>query len=170
MLRFELNHCHVTLILLLWPNGNDALHAGILGDFTLSISVFTLRLKGASHEQKETHTRRSRQGEGRSLPRPLFDDAELEADSVIRNFRITAADGKTYDTQHYNLSAIIAVGYKVNSERAVQFRKWATGIIESFTIKGWAMDAERLKQGGVSFCELIGDSSSETCWFSTPCP
>ncbi|MFA7343599.1 MAG: virulence RhuM family protein [Terrimicrobiaceae bacterium] len=78
----------------------------------------------------------------------IFDDSELEAGSVIRNFRITAADGKTYDTQHYNLSAIIAVGYKVNSERAVQFRKWATGIIESFTIKGYAMDDERLKNDG----------------------
>ncbi len=78
----------------------------------------------------------------------VFDDGELQAGSVIRNFRITAADGKTYDTQHYNLSAIIAVGYKVNSERAVQFRKWATGIIESFTIKGFAMDDERLKNDG----------------------
>ncbi len=78
----------------------------------------------------------------------IFADGELQADSVIRNFRITAADGKTYDTQHYNLSAIIAVGYKVNSERAVQFRKWATGIIESFTIKGFAMDDERLKNDG----------------------
>ncbi len=78
----------------------------------------------------------------------VFDDGELEAGSVIRNFRITAADGKTYDTGHYNLSAIIAVGYKVNSERAVQFRKWATGIIESFTIKGFAMDDERLKNDG----------------------
>ncbi len=78
----------------------------------------------------------------------VFDDAELEAGSVIRNFRITAADSKSYDTQHYNLSAIIAVGYKVNSERAVQFRKWATGIIESFTIKGFAMDDERLKNDG----------------------
>ena len=75
-------------------------------------------------------------------------DGELQADSVIRNFRITAADGKTYDTQHYNLAAIIAVGYKVNSERAVQFRKWATGIIESFTVKGFAMDDERLKNDG----------------------
>src|SRR3569623_1506768 len=75
----------------------------------------------------------------------VFADSELQEDSVIRNFRITAADGKTYDTQHYSLAAIIAVGYKVNSERAVQFRKWATGIIESFTIKGFAMDAERLK-------------------------
>jgi hypothetical protein len=78
----------------------------------------------------------------------VFDDAELEAGSVIRNFRITATDGKTYDTQHYSLSAIIAVGYKVNSERAVQFRKWATGIIEYFTIKGYAMDDERLKNDG----------------------
>ena len=78
----------------------------------------------------------------------VFADNELQEDSVIRNFRITAADGKTYGTQHYNLSAIIAVGYKVNSERAVQFRKWATGIIESFTIKGYAMDDERLKYDG----------------------
>lgn len=78
----------------------------------------------------------------------VFADNELQEDSVLRNFRITAADGKTYDTQHYNLSAIIAVGYKVNSERAVQFRKWATGIIESFTIKGYAMDDERLKNDG----------------------
>ncbi len=59
----------------------------------------------------------------------VFADHELVEDSVIRNFRITAADGKTYDTQHYNLSAIIAVGYKVNSERAVQFgeRGYAVG-------------------------------------------
>lgn len=78
----------------------------------------------------------------------IFDDSELEETSVIRNFRITASDGKTYDTMHYNLSAIIAVGYKVNSERAVQFRKWATTIIESFTIKGFAMDDERLKNDG----------------------
>lgn len=78
----------------------------------------------------------------------IFDDSELDACSVIRIFRITAADGKTYDTRHYNLAAIIAVGYKVNSERAVQFRKWATGIIESFTIKGYAMDDERLKNDG----------------------
>ena len=78
----------------------------------------------------------------------VFADHELEENSVIQFFRITAADGKTYDTGHYNLSGIIAVGYKVNSERAVQFRKWATGIIESFTITGYAMDDERLKNDG----------------------
>jgi hypothetical protein len=78
----------------------------------------------------------------------IFGDSELQEDSVIRNFRITATDGKTYNTQHYNLAAIISIGYKVNSERAVQFRKWATGIIESFTIKGFAMDDERLKSDG----------------------
>ena len=78
----------------------------------------------------------------------VFADSELQQDSVIRNFRITAADGKSYNTQHYNLAAIIAVGYKVNSERAVQFRKWATGVIEEFTLKGYTMDDERLKNGG----------------------
>ncbi len=78
----------------------------------------------------------------------VFADSELDESAVIRNFRITAADGKTYDTKHYNLAAIFAVGYKVNSERAIQFRKWATGIIESFTIKGFAMDDERLKNDG----------------------
>ncbi len=71
-----------------------------------------------------------------------FSDSELEENAVIRNFRITAADGKNYNTKHYNLSAIIAVGYKVNSERAVQFRKWATTIIQEFTIKGFTMDDE----------------------------
>nr|WP_319490305.1 virulence RhuM family protein [uncultured Desulfobacter sp.] len=78
----------------------------------------------------------------------IFSDSELEEISVIRNFRITASDGKNYNTNHYNLSAIIAVGYKVNSERAVQFRKWATPVIREFTIKGYTMDDERLKNDG----------------------
>ena len=78
----------------------------------------------------------------------IFADNELEESSVTRKIRVTADDGKTYNTKHYNLSAIIAVGYKVNSERAVQFRKWATQIIEEFTIKGFAMDDERLKNDG----------------------
>ncbi len=78
----------------------------------------------------------------------IFSDSELEENSVIQNFRITAKDGKSYNTQHYNLSAIIAVGYKVNSERAVQFRKWATSIIKEFTIKAYTMDDERIKNGG----------------------
>jgi len=78
----------------------------------------------------------------------VFLDSELQEEAVIRKIRITAADGKNYDTQHYSLAAIIAVGYKVNSERAVQFRKWATGIVEEFAVKGFAMDDERLKSGG----------------------
>ena len=78
----------------------------------------------------------------------IFTDNELAEDAVIRKFRITATDGKTYNTQHYNLSAIIAVGYKVNSERAVQFRKWATHIIKEYTIKAYVMDDERLKNDG----------------------
>lgn len=78
----------------------------------------------------------------------VFADSELQEASVIRNFRVTAADGKHYETKHYKLAAIIAVGYKVNSERATQFRKWATTIVEEFTIKGYTMDDERLKRGG----------------------
>lgn len=78
----------------------------------------------------------------------IFADGEIDEKSVIRKFRITAADGKTYNTNHYNLSAIIAVGNKVDSPRAVQFRKWANRIIEEFTVKGFAMDDERLKNGG----------------------
>ncbi|MBR3482917.1 MAG: virulence RhuM family protein [Neisseriaceae bacterium] len=78
----------------------------------------------------------------------LFNDSEIEEQSVIRNFRVTADDGKIYNTKHYNLKAIIAVGHKVNSAKAVQFRKWANQIIEEYTIKGFAMDDERLKNDG----------------------
>ena len=78
----------------------------------------------------------------------IFSDSELQEDSVIRKFRITAADGKSYSTNHYSLEMIIAVGFKVNSERAVQFRKWVNQIAKDYTIKGWVMDDERLKNGG----------------------
>lgn len=77
----------------------------------------------------------------------IFEDSELTEDSVIRKFWITAADGKEYNTKHYNLQMIIAVGFKVNSVRAVQFRKWVNRIAKDYTIKGWAIDSERLKNG-----------------------
>ena len=77
----------------------------------------------------------------------IFSDSELQENSVIRRFRITAEDGKTYNTNHYSLEMIIAVGFKVNSERAVQFRKWVNQIAKEYTIKGWVMDVERLKRG-----------------------
>ena len=77
----------------------------------------------------------------------IFSDSELQENSVIQKFRITAADGKTYNTNHYSLEMIIAVGFKVNSERAVQFRKWVNQIAKDYTIKGWVMDDERLKRG-----------------------
>lgn len=77
----------------------------------------------------------------------IFEDSELQENLVIRKFRITASDGKTYNTSHYSLQMIIAVGFKVNSERAVQFRKWVNNIASEYTIKGWVMDDERLKQG-----------------------
>ncbi len=77
----------------------------------------------------------------------IFSDSELQENSVIQKFRITAADGKAYNTNHYSLEMIIAVGFKVNSERAVQFRKWVNQIAKDYTIKGWVMDDERLKRG-----------------------
>lgn len=78
----------------------------------------------------------------------IFASGELDKQTVIRRFPITAADGKTYTTNHYNLKAIIAVGNRVDSPNAIQFRKWANAIIESFTIKGYVMDDERLKNFG----------------------
>lgn len=80
--------------------------------------------------------------------RKIFEDGELVEDSVIRKIRITATDGKNYNTKHCNLQMAIAVGFKVNNERAVQFRKWVNGIVKDFTIQGWVIDDERLKNGG----------------------
>ena len=78
----------------------------------------------------------------------IFDDGELDPAAVIKKYLITASDGKSYKTNHYNLQAIIAVGFKVNNDRAVQFRKWANGIVKDYTIQGWVMDVDRLKNGG----------------------
>ena len=81
----------------------------------------------------------------------IYADSELEGASTIRKFRIVLTEGSrqvTRDTKHYNLQMIIAVGFKVNSERAVQFRKWVNQIAKDYTIKGWVMDDERLKNGG----------------------
>lgn len=78
----------------------------------------------------------------------IFADGELSEESVIKHCLITASDGKNYNTKHYNLQVTIAVGFKIENERAVQFRKWANGIVKDYTIQGWVMDEERLKYGG----------------------
>ena len=77
----------------------------------------------------------------------LFSSNELDKISVIRNFRITATDGKNYNTQFYNLDAIISVGYRVNSVRATQFRQWATQVLKKFAIRGYVIDKKRLENG-----------------------
>jgi hypothetical protein len=77
----------------------------------------------------------------------IFSDGELQEDSVIREFLITAADNKNYKTKHYGLQAVIAVGFKVDNPKAVQFRKWVIGIAKDYTIKGFVMDDERFKAG-----------------------
>jgi hypothetical protein len=86
----------------------------------------------------------------------VFVDGELIEQATIRNFRIVQAEGTrqvSRDVKHYNLQMIIAVGFKVNNERAVQFRKWANQIVKEFTIKGFAMDDERLEKGGTILTE-----------------
>ena len=77
----------------------------------------------------------------------IFASEELAAEAVIRKFRITASDGKNYQTQFYNLDAIISVGYRVNSIRATQFRQWATGVLREFAIKGYVLDRQRMENG-----------------------
>jgi len=77
----------------------------------------------------------------------IFSDGELEESSVCRKFRRTGADDKEYNTKFYNLEAVIAVGFRTNSEKAIQFRQWATTILKDFSIRGYVLDKERLKNG-----------------------
>jgi len=77
----------------------------------------------------------------------IFKEGELKENSVVKDFLTTASDGKTYKTKFYNLDAIISVGYRVNSQRATQFRQWATSVLRDFAIRGYVLDKERLKNG-----------------------
>ena len=93
----------------------------------------------------------------------IFAEGELERDSVVAKFATTAADGKTYQVEFYNLDIIISVGYRVKSKRGTQFRIWATGILKEYMRKGFALDDERLKNlgGGGYFKELLERIRSE---------
>ncbi len=94
----------------------------------------------------------------------IYKDNELEKDSTIRNFRIVQKEGNrevSRSVVHYNLQMIIAIGFKVDNERAVQFRKWANQIVKDFTIKGWVMDDERLKNGGSILTEKYFEEQLE---------
>lgn len=92
--------------------------------------------------------------------RNIFEEHELERNAVVANFATTAADGKTYQVDYYNLDIIISVGYRVKSQRGVQFRIWATSILKEYMRKGFVMDDERLKgQGGGNYWrELLEES------------
>ena len=91
----------------------------------------------------------------------LFDEEELEPNSVVRNFRTTASDGKSYDVQYYNLEAILAVGFRVKSPRGTQFRKWANTRLHEYLVKGFTMDDERLKNPPVSESSELPDYFDE---------
>ena len=93
----------------------------------------------------------------------IYSDGELQEKATIRNFRIVQTEGARQvnrQVKHYNLQMIIAVGFKVNNDRAVQFRKWANGILKDYTIQGWAMDSDRLKNGG----SVLTKEYATTCW------
>src|SRR3989338_5792733 len=87
----------------------------------------------------------------------IFEEGELQRDSVVRKFRTTAADGKNYDVEHYNLDMIISLGYRINSEIATHFRQWATARLKEYIIKGFTIDSDRLKNlgGGNYWKELL---------------
>ena len=77
----------------------------------------------------------------------IFTEGELDENSVTEDFSVTAADGKNYRTKHYNLDAIIAVGYRVNSKRATAFRQWATSVLRDFALRGYVIDRKRMENG-----------------------
>ena len=91
----------------------------------------------------------------------IFDSRELDEKAFVSKMEITADDGKKYLTNCYNLDAIISVGYRVNSLQATRFRQWATGVLKEFMIKGFALDDERLKQGGTVFGKRYFDELLE---------
>ncbi|TEB06563.1 hypothetical protein Psch_00095 [Pelotomaculum schinkii] len=94
----------------------------------------------------------------------IYSDHELESESTIRNFRIVQTEGSRQvarEVKHYNLQMIIAVGFKINSDRAVQFRKWVNKIAKDYTIQGWVMDDDRLKNGGSVLNEKYYDKLLE---------
>lgn len=94
----------------------------------------------------------------------IFQDNELEENSTIRNFEIVQKEGTrevSRNVTHYNLQMIIAIGFKVDNERAIQFRKWANQVVKDYTIKGWVMDDERLKNGGSILTEKYFEEQLE---------
>ncbi len=94
----------------------------------------------------------------------IYEDGELAEEATIRNFRIVQTEGSrevNRNVKHYNLQMIIAIGFKVNNERAVQFRKWSNTIVKDYTIQGWVMDDERLKNGGSVLTEKYFDKLLE---------
>ncbi len=95
----------------------------------------------------------------------IFESAELEEDSVVKDFLTTAQDGKNYKTKYYNLDAIISIGYRVNSKKATQFRQWATNVLKEFAIKGFVLDKKRLENGSFLgknyFDKLLLDMGNE---------
>ena len=94
----------------------------------------------------------------------IFEENELNEESVVRNFRTTSSDGKNYNILHYNLDMIISLGYRVKSKIATNFRKWATERLKEYIIKGFSIDDERLKKmGGGAYWKELLERISDIC-------
>lgn len=124
------------LVLYTSPDGQTRLHLRLEGQ-----TVWLTQLEMAELFQRAKSTINEHL-------RNIFSEGELRPESVVRKFRITAADGKNYDTDHYNLEAILAVGFRVKSPRGTQFRQWANTQLKEYLVKGFVMDDERLKNPG----------------------
>lgn len=85
----------------------------------------------------------------------IFDTRELERSAVVAKNATTAADGKTYQVEYYNLDAIISVGYRVNSTRATRFRQWATGVLRQHLVEGYTLNQQRLRERGIEFEQAL---------------
>jgi hypothetical protein len=147
-----------------WAIMGDIAHLGSGGEFLLYQTAdgqtrIQCRLQGETiwltQQQMADLFQVDKSGISRHL-KNIYESGELSQESVVAKFATTASDGKTYHVEHYNLDAIISVGYRVNSIRGTQFRIWATGRLREYLVKGFAMDDERLKDaaGGNYFDEL----------------
>jgi hypothetical protein len=90
---------------------------------------------------------RGKKKKGQSTMKNIFKEEELQAATVTEDFSVTATDGKNYKVKHYNLDAVIAVGYRVNTKRATAFRRWATGILRDYALRGYVLDRKRMENG-----------------------
>ena len=133
--------------MIIQPNNQIIIYEDINGEVKLDVSLENETV-WLSQKQMEMLFDKSKKTISEHIGN-IFKEGELEKDSVVRNFRTTASDGKNYDVTYYNLDVIISVGYRVKSKRGTAFRIWATKILKEYLINGYAINQNRLEQKGL---------------------